>query len=90
MYEISFYWKAKKYLDKVSFEEKKFILNEIYKLKQNPYAHPKLNPLKGYKKLWKLYIKENRAIVKIITIKSEIIVLAIGHRRDVYGKFFDN
>ena len=89
MYEIRFYRKAKEYLSKISPEERKFILKEIYKLKQNPYSHSRLKPLKGYKKLWKLYIKENRAIIKIIIIKRIALVLTIGHRRDVYGKFFD-
>lgn len=88
MYEIRLFRKAREYLNKISYEERKFILNEIYKLKENPYAHPKLIPLKGYKKLWKMYIKENRAIIKILIIKKKILVLTIGHRRDIYKDFF--
>lgn len=88
MYEIRLYRKAKEYLNKIPYEEAKFILNEINKLKEKPYSHPRLRPLKGYKKLWKFYIKENRAIIKILLIKKLILVLAIGHRRDVYKKFF--
>lgn len=89
MYKIVFYRKAKEYLNKVEYEEVNIILNEISKLKDNPYSNPKLIPLKGYKKLWKFYIKEHRAIIKILLIKKMIIVLTIGHRRDVYKKFFE-
>ena len=89
MYEIRFYRKAKEYLNKIKYEEASFILNEINKLKENPYSHPRLAPLKGYKKLWKFYIKEHRAIIKILLIRKMIIVLTIGHRGDVYKKFFE-
>jgi len=90
MYEIRIYRKAKEYLKKVPYKESKTILNEIFKLKEKPYSHSKLKPLKGYKKLWKLYIKENRAIIKILLVKNKIIVLAIGHRRNVYTSFFED
>ncbi len=88
MYDIRIFRKAREYLDKLSYEEKKFILNEIYKLKNNPYPTPQLKPLKGYKGFWKLYIKQNRAIIKILILKKQIFVLVIGHRRDIYKKFF--
>ena len=89
MYRIRFFNKAKEYLGKVSFSERDFILNEIYKLESNPYSHPKMMPLKGYKKLWKFYIKEHRAIIKILLSGKDIVVLSIGHRRDVYKNFFE-
>jgi mRNA-degrading endonuclease RelE of RelBE toxin-antitoxin system len=79
MYEIRLYRKVHEYLNKIPIEESEFILDKINELREKPYSHPKLVPLKGYKKLWKFYIKEHRAI----------IVLAIGNRRDVYGKFFE-
>ena len=68
--------------------EKKFILNELYKLRDNPYSNSQLRPLKGYKSFWKLYMKQNRAIIKILILKKQILVLLIGHRRDIYDKFF--
>jgi|TARA_B100001971_G_C17889597_1_gene382289 mRNA-degrading endonuclease RelE of RelBE toxin-antitoxin system len=88
MYRIRFYQEARDYLEKISDDEKRFILNKINELRKNPYSHSKLIPLKGYKKLWKFYMKENRAIIKIIMVKNQIIVLTIGHRGDVYRKFF--
>ncbi len=89
MYDIRIFRKAREYLNKLSYEEKKFILNEIYKLKNNPYSDPQLRPLKGYKSFWKLYMKKNRAIIKILILKKQILVLVIGHRRNVYDDFFE-
>lgn len=89
MYDIRIFRKAKEYLSKLSYEEKEFILNEIYKLRNNPYSNLHLRPLKGYKGFWKLYMKQNRAIIQILIIKKQILVLVIGHRRDVYDKFFE-
>lgn len=90
MYDIRIFKKARKYLAKLSYEEKNFILNELYKLKDNPYSNSQLKPLKGYKGFWKLYMKQNRAIIKILILKKQILVLAIGHRRDIYYKFFES
>jgi len=90
MYDIRIFRKAREYLDKLSYEEKKFILNEIYKLRNNPYSNSQLRPLKGYKGFWKLYMKQNRAIIRILILKKQILVLVIGHRRDVYDRFFED
>ncbi len=88
MYKIRIFRKPKEYLNKLPYEEKKLILNEIYKLKNNPHSNSHLRPLKGYKGFWKLYIKQNRAIMKILIFRKEVIVLAIGHRRNIYDDFF--
>tara|TARA_Y100000310_G_C20492410_1_gene719891 strand:- start:151 stop:423 length:273 start_codon:yes stop_codon:yes gene_type:complete len=88
MYKIRFYRKARDYLNRIQKEERDFILSEIDKLKINPYSNRKLRPLKGYKKLWKYYMKDSRAIVNIIVTKKKILVLTIGHRGDVYSDFF--
>ena len=44
MYDIRIFRKAREYLSKLFYEEKKFILNELYKLRDNPYSNSQLRP----------------------------------------------
>ena len=52
---------------------------------QNPTRHPKAKALKGpLKGLWRFDIGDYRAICDIQGKRLTILVLDIGHRRDVY------
>lgn len=86
MYSIKLTKKSKDFLNTISKGESKFILRTIYSLRENPFKS-NLKKLKGYK-LWRLKMKQYRAVLDILVSGKEIIVLTIGYRRNVYADFF--
>lgn len=82
MYNISLDINAKKFLKKLKKIEQEKILNKIKKLKQNPNLGKRLSGnLFG---LWRLRIDKYRILYKIIEDKLIIVVLDIGHRKNIY------
>ena len=86
MYAIRLTKSSREFLRQVPGREAERILRELYALRENPFRS-NLRKLKGYK-LWRMKIDEHRAIVDILISAKELIVLAIGHRRNVYREFF--
>lgn len=83
MHNINFDERAKNFLKKLKRGEQDFILNRVEKLKDNPYLGKRLaGNLFG---LWKLRIDKYRVLYKIIEDKLLIIVLDIGHRKNIYN-----
>lgn len=81
MYSLEISKSAKKFLEKLNNKDRDLILNKIYSIKENPYRF--LKRLQG-EKLWRLRIGDYRAIVDILLSMNKIIVLRIGHRKNVY------
>ena len=82
MYEITFDINAKRILKKLKKDEQKNILNKIQKLKDNPNLGKRLSGnLYG---LWKLRFDKYRILYQIIENKLIIIILNIGHRKNIY------
>ena len=81
MYTIELTETAKHFLKKLEKKEAEMILNKIYALRDNPFHF--LKRLQG-EKLWRLRIGDYRAIVDVIVAMDRIIVIRIGHRRNVY------
>jgi len=81
MYFIELSKKAKNFLKKIPKSDNEIILNKIYSLRENPFRF--LKRLQGHK-LWRLRALKYRVIVDIIISKNKIIVLRIGHRKNVY------
>ena len=81
MYSLEISKSAKKFLEKLNNKDRDIILNKIYSIKENPYRF--LKRLQG-EKLWRLRIGDYRAIVDILLSMNKIIVLRIGHRKNVY------
>lgn len=86
MYSIKLTKRSKGFLNKIPYNDSSFILKKIYELRENPFK-ANLKKLKGYR-LWRLKIKQFRAILDILITKKEITVLTIGYRRSVYKDFF--
>lgn len=83
MYEINFDKRAKDFLKKLKRGEIEGLLNKIEKLKDSPYLGKRLaGNLFG---LWKLRIDKYRILYKIMENKLIIIILDIGHRKDIYN-----
>jgi len=81
MFQIELTETAKDFLKKLQKKDAETILNKIYSIRENPYRF--LKRLQG-EKLWRLRIGDYRAKVDIIISMNKIIVIRIGHRKNIY------
>jgi mRNA interferase RelE/StbE len=81
MFEIELTETAKDFLKKIQKKDAEIILNKIYSIRDNPYRF--LKRLQG-EKLWRLRIGDYRAKVDVLISLNKIIVVRIGHRKNVY------
>jgi mRNA interferase RelE/StbE len=81
MFQIELTETAKNFLKKLQKKDAEIILNKIYSIRENPYRF--LKRLQG-EKLWRLRIGDYRAVVDVIVSMNKIIVIRIGHRKNVY------
>ncbi len=82
MYLIQIEENAEKFLKKLNKKDAEIILEKIYGLRENPFRF--LKRLQG-DKLWRLRVADYRAIVDVVVSANKIIVVRIGHRKNVYG-----
>jgi len=76
--------KVKKFVDKLDEETKEKIKNKLKDLKE--YPEKRGEHLK-YSEFWKLRIEDYRAIYEIKVKEKKVIILFIGHRKNVYDDF---
>ncbi len=81
MYEIELTETAKKFLEKLNKKDAEIILNKIYSVRENPFRF--LKRLQG-EKLWRLRIGDYRAVVDVFISLNRVIVIRIGHRKNIY------
>lgn len=81
MYTIQIEKNAENFLKKLQTKDAEIILNKLYSIRDNPFRY--LKRLQG-EKLWRLRIADYRAIMDVIISSNKIIVLRIGHRKNVY------
>jgi len=81
MFQIEITETAKDFLKKLQKKDAEIILNKIYSIRENPYRF--LKRLRGGK-LWRLRIGDYRAKVDVIVSMNKIIVIRIGHRKNIY------
>jgi mRNA interferase RelE/StbE len=81
MYSIQIEKNAEDFLKKLQKKDAEIILNKIYSIRENPFRF--LKRLQG-EKLWRLRIGDYRAIVDVLISMNKIIVVRIGHRKNVY------
>ena len=82
MYDVELTNEAQKFLRKLDKHEQEKILKKIYCIKENPISFLKKLSANHY---WRLRIDDYRAIVDVVIIRQKIIVLRIGHRKNMYG-----
>ena len=75
---------AKKFVDKQDEETKKKIKNKLKELRE--YPEKRGEHLK-YSEFWKLRVGDYRAIYEIKVKEKKVIILFIGHRKNVYNDF---
>ena len=81
MYSIQIEKNAEDFLKRLQKKDAEIILNKIYSIRENPFRF--LKRLYG-EKLWRLRIGDYRAIVDVIISMNKIIVIRIGHRKNIY------
>ena len=81
MFQIELTETAKDFLKKMQKGDAEIILNKIYSIRENPYRF--LKRLQG-EKLWRLRVGDYRAKVDVIVSMNKIIVVRIGHRKNIY------
>ena len=81
MYEIELADTARKFIHKLEKKDAELVLRNIYSIRDDPFRF--LKRLQG-EKLWRLRIADYRAVVDVVVSGRKVIVLRIGHRRDVY------
>ncbi len=86
MYDLEITGEAEENLSKINKEDAEGILKVLNLMRENPFRFD-VKQLKGYK-LWRLKVKQYRAILDILISGKTITVLTIGHRRNVYSEFF--
>jgi len=82
MYNIKFEKRVKKDLKGVPREKLQKIIVEIENLTNNPYP-PSSTKLKG-RDAWRIRIGDYRVIYTVNNNELLILVVKIGHRKDVY------
>ncbi len=81
MYSVRLTETSKRFLKKLDKKYSDIVLNKIYSLRENPFRY--LKRLHG-EKLWRLRIGDYRAVVDVIISANKIIVIRIGHRKNIY------
>jgi len=81
MHSIQIEKNAENFLKKLPQRESEIILKKIYLIKENPFRY--LKKLQG-EKLWRLRVGSYRVIIDVVISMNKIIVLRIGHRKNIY------
>lgn len=82
MYSLIFKKASEKFLKKLDQESQKRIFKKLKQLKNNPeLGKPLIGNLSG---LWSLRIGKYRVIYQIFQERLIIIILDIGHRKNIY------
>jgi mRNA interferase RelE/StbE len=81
MFQIELTETAKRFLEKSQKKDAERLLDKIYSIRDNPFRF--LRRLQG-EKLWRLRAGDYRAVVDVIISMNKIIVVRIGHRKNVY------
>lgn len=82
MYLLEIEENAEMFLKKLERKDAELILHKLNEIRENPFRF--LKRLQG-DKLWRLRIADYRAILDVVVAANKIIVVRIGHRRNVYG-----
>ena len=82
MFDVRLQNPAKRFLKKLEEQEQTRIIKKLKQLKENPeLGKPLTGKLSG---LWSLRVGKYRALYQIRNKELLIIVLDIGHRKNVY------
>lgn len=83
MFNVEYSTNAKKFLKNMPKRDAEAIVRKITSIKDNPFHH--LKKMQG-SSLWRLRISQYRAIIDIVIENNKLLVLRVGHRKDIYKK----
>ncbi len=83
MFEVLVHSKAASSLKKLDKNNRNRITKDLQKLKENPEVGKRLK----FSDYWSLRSGEYRSIYEIDNKEKKVIVLFIGHRKNVYDDF---
>lgn len=86
MYQIEFKNSVKKDFKNIDKSKSKFILDEIEKLKSGIDENENIIKLKGNNPYYRFRISDYRVIFEKFEDKLVILVVKVGHRKDIYKK----
>lgn len=84
MYSIQFLPAAARELKALPKKALVKIDKELLNLAENPHQHSSVTALQGYKGLFRLRVGDYRVIFKMENRQLLILVVKIGHRKEVY------
>jgi len=82
-YKILLHPKANAYLENIEVELENRIRKKLHVLSSNPEKGKKLK----HSNFWRLRIGEYCAVYEVEYDNNRVIILFIGHRKDVYDDF---
>ncbi|MEA2054933.1 MAG: type II toxin-antitoxin system RelE/ParE family toxin [Candidatus Thermoplasmatota archaeon] len=82
-YQVLLHPRANAFLESIEGELKNRIRKKLHALNSNPEKGEKLK----YSDFWRLRIGDYRAVYEIDHNNNRVIILFIGHRREVYDDF---
>jgi len=82
-YKILLHPKANAYLENIEVELENRIRKKLHVLSSNPEKEKKLK----HSNFWRLRIGEYRTVYEVEYDNNRVIILFIGHRKDVYDDF---
>ncbi len=85
-YRIIIDRKAQKILDKLNASEHEKIVFKIKDLVSPTRQSLNIKKLQGYKNVYRLKVDDYRVILSVIQDKKILIILVIGHRKEIYEK----
>ena len=85
MYRVDLGRKATKFLSKLNTADQEMIVQRLRGLETNPRPHG-YKKLQGQSNLYRIRCGDYRAIYTIKDSQLIVLVVQIGHRRDVYRK----
>lgn len=85
-FEVEFTNAAQKSLEKLDAEQQRRIAGAIELLRINPRPPAAIMLRGGLKGLWRVRVGDHRIVYTIKDEQLIVLVLRIGHRRDVYER----
>lgn len=87
-YKIEFSHLSLKSLKKVPKEDSRKILRKIEALQVDPFPCNVYKKIQGEENLYRIRSGDYRILYRVIDSKVIILILTIGHRKDIYQKTF--
>ena len=85
-YRIIIERRAQKILDKLNASEHEKIAFKIRDLVAPTQQSLNIKKLQGYKNVYRLKVDDHRVVFSVIQDKKILIILVIGHRKEIYDK----